>query len=200
VAPRVLASSVADGALLPLPLSQISISFDQLMWTGRSGQDASDGASVLNPSNYSFIASGSNSNLVLHPESVRWDPASRSAILNLPNLPADGWLLEVNPAIRSAAQVRLAEDWTVAFSTVADLSASLRLDFFSHGTPDSVAKQIKRFYDLVGGFDHLLMMQQAGSLDHARTVKSMTLFAKEVYPQIKDLPRSQPLNAKAAAE
>jgi alkanesulfonate monooxygenase SsuD/methylene tetrahydromethanopterin reductase-like flavin-dependent oxidoreductase (luciferase family) len=69
-----------------------------------------------------------------------------------------------------------------------------------YGTPDSVAKQIKRFYDLVGGFDHLLMMQQAGSLDHARTVKSMTLFAKEVYPQIKDLPRSQPLNAKAAAE
>ena len=69
-----------------------------------------------------------------------------------------------------------------------------------YGTPDSVAKQIKRFYDLVGGFDHLLMMQQAGSLDHARTVKSMTMFAREVYPQIKDLPRSQPLNAKAAAE
>jgi alkanesulfonate monooxygenase SsuD/methylene tetrahydromethanopterin reductase-like flavin-dependent oxidoreductase (luciferase family) len=56
------------------------------------------------------------------------------------------------------------------------------------GTPDSVAQQIRRFYDLVGGFDHILMMQQAGSLDHERTVKSMTLFATEVYPQIKDLP------------
>ena len=44
------------------------------------------------------------------------------------------------------------------------------------------------------------MMQQAGSLDHATTVKSMTLFAKEVYPQIKDLPRSKPLETKAAAE
>ncbi len=69
-----------------------------------------------------------------------------------------------------------------------------------YGTPDSVARQIKRFYDLVGGFDHLLMMQQAGHLDHARTVKSMTLFAREVYPQIKDLARTQPLNARAAAE
>ncbi len=69
-----------------------------------------------------------------------------------------------------------------------------------YGTPDSVAKQVKRFYDLVGGFDHLLMMQQAGFLDHARTVKSMTLFSKEVYPQIKDLARTQPLNARAAAE
>jgi alkanesulfonate monooxygenase SsuD/methylene tetrahydromethanopterin reductase-like flavin-dependent oxidoreductase (luciferase family) len=56
------------------------------------------------------------------------------------------------------------------------------------GTPDSVVAQVKRFYERVGGFDHLLMMQQAGRLDHARTVKSMTLFANEVYPQIKDLP------------
>lgn len=62
-----------------------------------------------------------------------------------------------------------------------------------YGTPDSVAKQIKRFYDLVGGFDHLLMMQQAGFLSHERTVKSMTLFAKEVVPQLKDLPRTKPL-------
>jgi alkanesulfonate monooxygenase SsuD/methylene tetrahydromethanopterin reductase-like flavin-dependent oxidoreductase (luciferase family) len=55
------------------------------------------------------------------------------------------------------------------------------------GTPDSVVDQIKRFYNLVGGFDHLLMMQQAGFLDHERTVRSMTLFAKEVYPQIQEL-------------
>ncbi len=69
-----------------------------------------------------------------------------------------------------------------------------------YGTPDDVAKQIKRLYDLVGGFDHLLMMQQAGHLDHERTNRSITLFAKEVYPQVKDLPRTRPLNARAAAE
>jgi alkanesulfonate monooxygenase SsuD/methylene tetrahydromethanopterin reductase-like flavin-dependent oxidoreductase (luciferase family) len=55
------------------------------------------------------------------------------------------------------------------------------------GTPDKVVAQIKRFHELVGGFDHLLMMQQAGHLDHERTVRSMTLFANDVYPQIKDL-------------
>jgi alkanesulfonate monooxygenase SsuD/methylene tetrahydromethanopterin reductase-like flavin-dependent oxidoreductase (luciferase family) len=69
-----------------------------------------------------------------------------------------------------------------------------------YGTPDVVAKQIKRLYDLVGGFDHLLMMQQAGFLSHESTVKSIRLFAREVYPQIRDLPRTKPLNAKAAAE
>jgi alkanesulfonate monooxygenase SsuD/methylene tetrahydromethanopterin reductase-like flavin-dependent oxidoreductase (luciferase family) len=69
-----------------------------------------------------------------------------------------------------------------------------------YGTPDQVAQQIRRFYDLVGGFDHLLMMQQAGFLDHKRTVASMTRFAKEVLPQIKDLPRTRPNNARGAAE
>jgi len=69
-----------------------------------------------------------------------------------------------------------------------------------YGKPDDVAKQIKRLYDLVGGFDHLLMMQQAGHLSHERTKRSITLFAKEVYPQVKDLPRTRPLNARVAAE
>ena len=66
-----------------------------------------------------------------------------------------------------------------------------------YGTPDQVAEQVKRFYKLVGGFDHLLMMQQAGHLDHKRTVNSMTLFAKEVYPQIRDLPRTKPMRKAA---
>ena len=69
-----------------------------------------------------------------------------------------------------------------------------------YGTPDQVVAQVRRFYDRVGGFDHLLVMQQAGFLDHKRTVRSMTLFAKEVMPRIKDLARTRPLNAKGAAE
>ncbi len=61
------------------------------------------------------------------------------------------------------------------------------------GTPNSLVQRIKDYYAKVGGFDHLLMMQQAGSMSHERVVRSMTLFAKEVYPQIKDLPRTQPV-------
>ena len=69
-----------------------------------------------------------------------------------------------------------------------------------YGTPDQVAAQVKRFYERVGGFDHLLMMQQAGFLDHQRTVRSMTLFAKEVLPQIASLPGVKALVPSAAAE
>ena len=92
-----------------------------------------------------------------------------------------------------------------AYSGRTDAVRSQGLDYLRdqgvliYGTPDSVAKQVKRFYDLVGGFDHLLMMQQAGYLDHERTVKSMTLFAKDVYPQIKDLPRTKPKKVVKAA-
>ena len=67
-----------------------------------------------------------------------------------------------------------------------------------YGKPDDVAQQIKRLYGLVGGFDHLLMMGQAGHLNHEMTKRSMTLFAKEVYPQVKDLARTRPLEAQAA--
>ena len=66
------------------------------------------------------------------------------------------------------------------------------------GTPDSVVKQIKRLYDLVGGFDHLLMMMQCGFLSHEKTVNNIKLFAKEVYPRVRDLAPSVNRPARAA--
>lgn len=68
-----------------------------------------------------------------------------------------------------------------------------RLDqFIEHGivfagNPDTVYRQIKRLYDYVGGFGHLLIMGQAGFLEHDETVKGMQLFAREVYPRLKEL-------------
>jgi alkanesulfonate monooxygenase SsuD/methylene tetrahydromethanopterin reductase-like flavin-dependent oxidoreductase (luciferase family) len=55
------------------------------------------------------------------------------------------------------------------------------------GTPDQVFEQIKRFYNGVGGFGHLLMMGQAGALGHADTLDNLSLFANEVYPRLKEL-------------
>lgn len=69
-----------------------------------------------------------------------------------------------------------------------------------YGTPDQVVAQIRQFYDRVGGFDHLLMMMQAGFLDHERTCKNIRLFARECYPLIRDLARTQPVASSSAAE
>ena len=53
------------------------------------------------------------------------------------------------------------------------------------GTPDQVVKQIKKVYDYVGGFGHILLMGQAGFLDHQETVLGIKTFAREVYPRLK---------------
>jgi hypothetical protein len=58
------------------------------------------------------------------------------------------------------------------------------------GNPDSVYRQIKKMYDHVGGFGHLLIMGQAGFLDHDETVKGMEMFTREVYPRLKELERA----------
>jgi hypothetical protein len=42
-------------------------------------------------------------------------------------------------------------------------------------------------YEHVGGFGHLLIMGQAGYLDHDETVKGMQMFSREVYPRLNEL-------------
>jgi hypothetical protein len=66
-----------------------------------------------------------------------------------------------------------------------------------YGTPDQVLKQVRRFYDRVGGFDHLLVMQQAGFLDHARTVRSMTLSPRRSLPRSRISPARAPTTQRA---
>jgi alkanesulfonate monooxygenase SsuD/methylene tetrahydromethanopterin reductase-like flavin-dependent oxidoreductase (luciferase family) len=53
------------------------------------------------------------------------------------------------------------------------------------GTPDQVYRQVKKFYHHVGGFGHLLIMGQAGFLEHDDTIAGIRNFAREVYPRLK---------------
>ena len=68
---------------------------------------------------------------------------------------------------------------------VVDVAGALPLMFA--GTPDQVFAQIKKHWDHVGGYGHLLIMGQAGFLDHDDTVHSIRMFAREVYPRLKDM-------------
>ncbi|MEG2269346.1 MAG: hypothetical protein RSC68_34110, partial [Acinetobacter sp.] len=128
-APTVVASSIQDGAYIPLPLSYATISFDQAMWLGNNGNDSSDVASVLNPANYRFVGVGKNVNQVLTPESVQWNKATNSVVLTLPNIAAGQWRLEVSSNLQSAKQTRLEGVYTAAFTTVTDYSAFVRIEF-----------------------------------------------------------------------
>ncbi len=53
------------------------------------------------------------------------------------------------------------------------------------GTPDQVYNQIKKMYDYVGGFGHVLNMGQAGFLEHDDAVHGIKMFGREVYPRLK---------------
>jgi alkanesulfonate monooxygenase SsuD/methylene tetrahydromethanopterin reductase-like flavin-dependent oxidoreductase (luciferase family) len=67
------------------------------------------------------------------------------------------------------------------------LEAFMEYGLVFAGNPDSVHRQIMKMYNSVDGFGHLLIMGQAGFLDHDETVKGMKLFAREVYPRLKEL-------------
>ena len=65
------------------------------------------------------------------------------------------------------------------------------------GTPDQVYRQIADFCEYCGGMGNLLMMGHAGAMSHADTVDNLTLFAREVFPRLKEL--KQPEAAASAA-
>jgi hypothetical protein len=67
------------------------------------------------------------------------------------------------------------------------------------GTPDQIFGQIRDFHDRIGGFGHFLLEGQAADLDHAETVDSMTLFAKEVYPRLQELKEPEAVPARKIA-
>ena len=52
------------------------------------------------------------------------------------------------------------------------------------GTPDQVKQQIEKFTVAMGGIGNLLLMFQGGDLGHADTMDSLTLFGREVLPQL----------------
>ncbi len=55
------------------------------------------------------------------------------------------------------------------------------------GNPDTVVRQIKDFYDQVGGFGHLTMIGRSGFMTHAEAEKGIRLFAKDVLPRLREI-------------
>lgn len=55
------------------------------------------------------------------------------------------------------------------------------------GNPDTVVRQIKEFRQRVGGVGRIIMMTRQGLVTHAEAMKSFSLAAKEVLPQLQGL-------------
>jgi alkanesulfonate monooxygenase SsuD/methylene tetrahydromethanopterin reductase-like flavin-dependent oxidoreductase (luciferase family) len=74
----------------------------------------------------------------------------------------------------------------VGLDKATSVDDALRTGLMFAGTPDQVYEQIKTFYDYVGGFGQLLIMGQAGFLEHDETVRGTRAFAREVYPRLQE--------------
>jgi alkanesulfonate monooxygenase SsuD/methylene tetrahydromethanopterin reductase-like flavin-dependent oxidoreductase (luciferase family) len=70
--------------------------------------------------------------------------------------------------------------------SLATVDKAIEAGIMFAGTPDQVYRQIMRFHDHIGGFGHLLLMGQAGFLEHEETAVGIRTFAREVYPRLRD--------------
>jgi alkanesulfonate monooxygenase SsuD/methylene tetrahydromethanopterin reductase-like flavin-dependent oxidoreductase (luciferase family) len=70
--------------------------------------------------------------------------------------------------------------------SLATVDKAIEAGIMFAGTPDQVYRQIARFHDHIGGFGHLLLMGQAGFLEHEETAVGIRMFAREVYPRLRD--------------
>jgi alkanesulfonate monooxygenase SsuD/methylene tetrahydromethanopterin reductase-like flavin-dependent oxidoreductase (luciferase family) len=91
------------------------------------------------------------------------------------------------PVAAQVAMQRGVEHPLKQFSKNPSVEAAIRSGFMFAGTPDQVYEQIKRHFDYVGGYGHLLIMGQAGFLEHDDTVKGIRNFARHVYPRLKEM-------------
>ena len=90
------------------------------------------------------------------------------------------------PVAANVAMLRGAEHPLKAFAKGASVEAAIRAGLMFAGTPEQVYQQFKRHYAYVGGYGHLLNMGQAGFLEHEEAVKGIRMFAREVYPRIRE--------------
>ena len=82
--------------------------------------------------------------------------------------------------------MRGAEHPLSGFKNNASVQGAIDTGLMLAGTPDQVVAQFKKIYDYVGGFGHLLIMGQAGFLEHKESVLGIRTFAREVYPRLKE--------------
>ena len=90
------------------------------------------------------------------------------------------------PIGANLAMLRGAEHPLSAFARGASVDAAIAGGLMFAGTPDQVLRQIRKLYAHVGGFGHLLIMGQAGFLEHDETVAGIRHFARHVYPALKE--------------
>jgi alkanesulfonate monooxygenase SsuD/methylene tetrahydromethanopterin reductase-like flavin-dependent oxidoreductase (luciferase family) len=86
-----------------------------------------------------------------------------------------------------ATSMALMRGASTAFDRNSPLEKCIEQGIVFAGSPDTVYNQIRKHYDGVGGYGNLLIMGQAGFLEHAETMTSIRLLGTEVVPRLAQL-------------
>ncbi|MBI3350329.1 MAG: putative Ig domain-containing protein, partial [Burkholderiales bacterium] len=122
VAPAVLRTSPAAGAIVALPISSMTVTFDHDMRVGSDG----DLASVTNVANYSLVDATGKAVAI---SSLAYDAVSRTVTLRFESPDGGNYTLTIAKRIRSAVGLEMAAPYTVAFTAVSDFSTLLDIQF-----------------------------------------------------------------------
>ena len=76
---------------------------------------------------------------------------------------------------------------STSFDRSSPLESCIEQGIVFAGSPETVYNQIKKHYDGVGGYGNLLIMGQAGFLEHDETMSSIKLLGTEVAPRLAQL-------------
>ena len=135
IAPLVIATNPPTDGIAVLPMSTITITFDQEMFTGVGGE----AGSVLNADNYLLV--GDTAGEVSVGEIIYVEQANTVHLLT-GQLAPDQYTLTVQSEVSSIEQLRMEQDFVTTFTTVSDFSAFVDIEFTdvrSHRTQDIVS-------------------------------------------------------------
>jgi hypothetical protein len=126
--PVVLATNPPEASLVALPLSLITVTFDQDMFVG----EGTEAGSAVNPANFALM--GRNSG----PASLQrafYAAEGRTVSLLFSSLPPDDYALTVSRAVTSIQGSQMTGDYTTTFSAVSEFSGVLDIRF-THSRSD----------------------------------------------------------------
>ena len=83
-----------------------------------------------------------------------------------------------------ATSVALMRGASTSFDRSSPIETCIEQGIVFAGNPETVVRQIRRHYDGVGGYGNLLIMGQAGFLEHDETMTSIRLLGSEVAPRL----------------
>jgi large repetitive protein len=121
-APLVIATNPPPGSIVALPLSHITVTFDQDMFIGQEDDDGS----VINPAHY-VLAGLATGPVVI--QQVFYVAQTHTAFLIPPSLQPDEYTLTVSRSMISVHGVEMQSDYAATFTAVSDFSEYLDIEF-----------------------------------------------------------------------